>query len=115
MEQLTIFDVFQIDTEEHDIQTLPEDDMIRIISERTGLVFKTVPNLTEETQYKWYEAKQKKILVDVHYSHYFDGNKRFIGVGINCGNEGCGCPCDSLDEAINKIRRNIKRFTDGTD
>lgn len=112
MKQLSLIDLFpqQMGVTDYDIQTLPEDDMIRIVSEQTGLTFKETPNVIEDNPYKWFESKRKKIRVEVHYSHYFEDNKRFIGVGIDCGNEGSGCPCDSIEEAVGRIRRGLERY-----
>lgn len=109
MEQLTIFDVFQIDTGEHDIQTLPEEDMIRMVSEQTGIVFKEDKN-APQSKYTWYRATKGSNYIDVHYGHYFKDDRRFIGVSIGNNMGGSSCPCDSLKEAIDRIKRNMRVY-----
>jgi len=41
-----------------------------------------------------------------HYSTMDEKNgQRFIGVGYSFGTSGGGAPCDSIDEAVNYLRR----------
>lgn len=109
-EQLTIFDFIKSDVGECDIETLPEDEMIRMISEATGIDFYEIPNILN-TPYKWFESKHGKTYMSVHYSNYSYGDyKRFISVGVQNLTEGCGMPCDSLNEAIGVVKRNAKRY-----
>lgn len=109
MEQLSIFDVFNFAAPAADIQALPESDMIRIISENTGIVFHKNGYAPEEN-YTWYESKKGKSCISVHYSHYFEDNRRFIAVDVLSDNEGAGSPTDSIEEAIQKVRQYARRY-----
>lgn len=109
MEQISIFDFFKTEPPDEDIQTLPETDMIRIITEQTGVEFQKDKNAPKSV-YIWYSAKKGNSYIDVHYGHYFDGNKRFIGVGVGNNMGGVSCPCDSIKEAVGMIKRNISRY-----
>ena len=83
--------------------------MIRIISENTGIVFHKSGWAPEE-RYTWYESKRGKSYIAVHYSHYFEDNRRFIAVDVQSDNEGAGCPTDSIEEAIQRVKLSARRY-----
>lgn len=105
--QMTIFDFLPAPS---DLDELPEEEMVRIVGERTGLKFQLRDLKTEFYQY---ETKIGKAKITVNYSNYFSevcNGKRFISVGYMNGTGGAGAPCDSVDDAVEIIKRYIERI-----
>ena len=111
--QMTIFDFLPAPS---DLDELPEEEMVRIVGERTGLKFQLL-NLKPHNQYfddlYQYEAKIGKAKITIHYSRYFPElyhGKRFISVSYMHGTGGAGAPCDTLDEAVEMLKMYIERI-----
>ena len=93
--QMTIYDFLTPD-EDYNLYDLPEDEMVRIISDATGLDFKYKDGL-------WgYIAKVGKVQYELKYSNYkqINNHARFISCGYGNNKEGAGSPCNSVKEAI---------------
>ena len=110
MRQMTLFELEP--TDEVDISTTLEEDVVAIIGNALGLKF-------ENKGWPWgWVAGDKKLNFDVKYSNYTSMDekhgKRFIACNYNYhinGNiGGAGGPCDSVDEAIEFLRRGIERW-----
>lgn len=102
--QMSLFDFLKEDS----LEDLEESEMIRRLSEATGLKF------IKKEMGKWadecytYEAKRGKGIFTANYSRYsIDNHERFISIGCDVGTSGSGSPCDSLDEAIKCLRKKI--------
>lgn len=106
--QMTIFDFLKSPS----LDDLPEEEMVRRVSEATGLLFKLDSDSRLDSNH--YEAKKGKARFSVQYSNYdlMDNKNRFIGIGWDTPKAGGGSPCDSLDEAIEKMRTYMQRATD---
>ena len=101
--QMTIFDFIQQD----DFTTMPEDQVMRIISERIGL------ELVYDGKWNEYAAKLGKITISVKISSYrcthgglskvIEGNK-FICCNWQGSTEGGGSPRDSIDDAVRYLQ-----------
>jgi hypothetical protein len=102
MEQMTIFDYIS------ELDGIPEDEMARQIGEAVGMVFKPVKY--DSAKYippcQEYEARVSKYeRYELQYSTYFDTNKKYISAGWMYRTCGGGCPCDSIEEAIEYINK----------
>lgn len=105
--QMTIFDFLPAPS---DLDDLPEEEMVRIVGERTGLKFQL---LKLHNDFYQYEAKIGKAKITINYSRYFPKiyhGKRFISVSYMNGTGGGGAPCDTLDEAVEMLKRYIERI-----
>jgi hypothetical protein len=77
--------------------------------------------IVPEPAYTNYKSKYKTATIDVDYSEYDTGDekhgKRYIGVGYWNPKEkrGSGSPCDSLDEAVEKIQGYIRRIDEANE
>ncbi len=93
--------------------TMTIEEAVEQIAAATGLDFKPNDYITTDNQQE-YEAKVKKIKVTVRFSHYSAGThngRRHLGIGImNAQMEGYGAPCDSVEEAIEDIKKHLERF-----
>lgn len=113
MRQLTIFDFIE---KPSDIETTPAETIKQIIEEALGVEFKW------NSYCQIYETKINKITAAFHISRYYAGSEDvldheakgayFIGVDVSDNSGGVGCPCDSIDEAINVFKRNIHRLNE---
>lgn len=94
--QMSIFDLMP--------QDMPEDEgeMARIIGNRLGLHF------SHDTFFDDWRCKVKGITIDLAYDNYMTDGRRFIGAGVNSGLWGAGSPCDSIDEAVEWLRKQLK-------
>lgn len=102
--QMTIFDYFS------ELDSIPEEEMARQVGEAVGMVFKRVKaDWFENSENRgWYEArKSKHEKYELHYSTYIGSNKRFIGAGWQYKTSGGGGPCDTIQEAIDYIKRGM--------
>lgn len=94
--QMSIFDLMP--------QDMPDDEgeMVRIIGNRLGMHF------THDTFLNEWRCKIKGFTVSLEYDNYMTSGKRFIGVGVNSQKWGAGAPCDSIDEAVEWLRKQLK-------
>ena len=84
------------------LEMLPEEDMIAKLERRTGIKFKY-----RDDFWGW-EWKKKGCTIRVEYSRYFGEEERFISCSLDYKNGGSSCPCDSIDEAVDRINRYLK-------
>lgn len=113
--QMSIFDFAEYlpkNTESLDIMTL--DQIKEKIEVATGLRFE--PGKLEVDD-KYFEARPiKSVKVSISLSEFSCGGKyhseaqKFIGVGIDGKLGGMGSPCNSIDEAVSCIRKNLPRY-----
>lgn len=108
-DQVTIFDVLP-NEDLPDFKTMSEEQIIEQISLMTGLVFKPVKFSSIKTTV--YRAIEDNSGVDIHLSKYvFEERKGepFIACDVwrKNGNEGCGVPCESIEEVVATIRKNL--------
>ena len=110
MRQMTIFDFIP-----SELETTPIETIVERISAALGMKFQWNEYLEE------YQCKNKGIEVTFGLSRYFSDDDDvtsdeptgdlFIGIGVEYkAHGGMGCPCDSIDEAIDTLKRNIERF-----
>lgn len=77
------------------LEDIPEDEMVRRVGDAIGVKF------TYSDFFDDYRVKVGKWTLSIEYSHYSFGDEAlFIGVGIDSSKGGCGCPSDSIDEAV---------------
>ena len=104
--QMSIFDFIAPEIRDtEDLDDLTEAEMVQRISEATGL------NFVKSKRWDEYEAKRGKAIFTVHYSRYnMTGNhNRFISVGWDLKTSCGGSPCDSVKEAIDRIKKYIEK------
>ena len=104
-EQLDIFAFLYADLINNDLYPTKynKKQIAQRISELTGLDFTRCED-------GYYRASKNKALIDFHFSTYADSNKMFIGVGWSYKTMGGGCPCDTLNEACEKIKQYMERI-----
>ena len=83
---------------------ISEEQMAKIIGQAVGMEFKYRDEL-----FGW-EYKKGKLLCRVQYDNYnmMDSHRLFIGVDIHTTHSNCSAPCDTLDEAINFIKKHLE-------
>lgn len=98
-----------------DINILSEQEAVERIGEALGLKF-VYSSFFEE----WI-AKVGKLQLTAHYSHYATDDENvdgalFLGVGWDNkkDNSGGGAPCDTLNDAIDKLKIVIERYKEDT-
>lgn len=102
--QMTIFD-FLKPTYPDDLNTLPEEEMVRIVGEALGIKF------NYDDFFESYKYKKGIVTLTIGYSNYSlpDNTARFIGCGYDWAlandRQGGGRPCDSIEEAVNYLQR----------
>lgn len=106
--QMNIFDF--LTPLEIPLDDLPEDEMVKMIAEATGLDFKYIDDF-----WGW-QFKKQNVTFSVHYSNYnmTDSTARFISTGFDTLKQGVGSPCDSIEEAIRFFKRALFRLDEGT-
>lgn len=102
-EQMNIFD-FMDPVGDVSLEDLPEDEMISMISRQTGLEFKHDDHLDV------YQTIIKHQKIWVHYSMYHQsvpecGSRRFISVAYITNKGGAGGPCDSIQQAVERVKQ----------
>ena len=97
--QMTIWDYLD------SLDNLPEDEMARQVGEGAGLDFKPVEMITKWSSLRFYQAKDKGAVYEIHYSAYMGTAIRFIAVDWGYKKGGGGAPCDSVEEAIKYLKR----------
>lgn len=97
--QLSIFDLVQPDYP--DFRTMAEEEIVQYIGNVVGLRF------VYNSYLEQWEAKRGKGTFSIHLSHYkgMNNNDLFISCGYHNSTSGWGCPCDSMEEAIKRIRK----------
>lgn len=103
MEQMTIFDYLQ--DADMEVTADNEAEIVRRLSEKTGLDF----TLKDLRGFKYYLARVGKTDIELNFSTYYESTKHFVGVSWNYKTSGGSCPCDTLNEAYNKIKTYIER------
>ena len=109
LNQTSLFDFIPDNTSELD--TLSEHDMIKAISEATGLIFSKHEADWLKSGYSEFKAKRGKYTFSAHFSNYFpevNEGKKHISIGFSYNLGGGGSPCDSLEEAINRMKYYIQ-------
>ena len=102
-EQMSIFDFIPIP--EQSLEDMTDDEIVRKIEEGTGLKFWL------NTRFgNYYETKVRGVTFYIHMSRYDldDNQNRFIGVGWDKKSEGASAPRDSVKEAIDWIKTQIR-------
>lgn len=101
--QMTIFDVLAPPSE---LDLLTEEEMVKIVIDRTGIpfVYQAFDNPWTDYQGEWI-AKVKKCKFSIHYSTYSNTDQRFISVGYEFKTSGGGAPRDTIDEAVKYLLR----------
>lgn len=107
--QMSIFDFLP---QESDFMSMPESEVMEKISQRIGV------RLVFDSRMEEYSAKVGKTKISAEIDTYscthegsatiIKGNK-FIGAGWSRSTEGGGRPCDSIDEAVEYLLKEIKR------
>jgi hypothetical protein len=100
-EQMTIFDLIG-PPEKKDLELMTEEDVVKIVSDATG-----IPFVYRDDLFGW-EHTEKKVTFDIKLGRFtVDDHARFVHAGWTDrrdGYSGCGCPCRSIDEAIEFFR-----------
>jgi hypothetical protein len=110
-QQLTIFDYMDPEKPKTDFCDMSEKEMVEYIGNETGMIFHHNDFLRQ------WEANYKRCVISLFYSTYYGSSKRFISAGVDkkYGDfHGTVRPCDSLEEAINHIKGNIRSIDEGT-
>ena len=88
-------------------ETLPETDMICRLEKELGI------NFTPQGDGS-YEYRLKKYTIRVYYGRYRIGDEtKYIGCSLNHSMGGCSCPCDTVDEAIKRVRSYLHQIEEG--
>lgn len=103
-QQMTIEDYF----DQVALDELEEAELVRRMSQATGLTF-TPARIQLEGEHTSYEAKKGKIVYDFGFEFYMGSTQKYIGVGVNAPRWGAGSPCDSIEEAIEKMLAYMER------
>lgn len=114
MEQLTIFDLIPSD-EPFEGKTI--EQIVTEISILVGIYFKPKVWEWDDHQTVEYVAKlgkkdQLTIEEDFYQTRDEKNGQRFIGVEYTFGLAGGGCPCDSIDEAVQYLKRRKTEYYD---
>lgn len=101
MYQMTIFDL-----EPSELETTPKEEIASRIGAALGLNFKWNERFQE------YSTKLRGFTISFDFLRYDTIDERngdlFIGVGIEDGHGGFGSPCDSIEEAIERLKAGMK-------
>lgn len=108
--QMSIWDFLGDEKTQEGFFDLTDKEIAEVIGERLGVCF-VYNNYLEHWEYKI----KKKSRIDLSKSKYsLAGEKNgqpFISAGWDYkSTEGGGCPCDSIDEAVNYLRNGIERI-----
>ena len=108
MSQLSMFDFMKPDMENlpTSLDELPEDEMVAIINQETGLDFRYKDDFWK------YQAKRGNVTFTVGYSNYdgtVHGGARHISCSWDTKTQGCGSPCNSVEEAVDFFKKSIER------
>lgn len=106
--QMNIFDFLSVDTGTDDFDTMTIEKAAELIGNATGLSFKKDDRWEDA---KAYIAKSRGYLVSINFNNFAPGIRgggRYLGTQIDKGTWGCGCPTESIEEAINWIKKHMK-------
>lgn len=100
--QMSIFDFIDNPVQEIPLDELTEPEMVRMVSEATGLDFQRKEIGTDHYVFYDYEAKVGKVRYTLQLSNYsIEDHRRCILVGWDEKTAGGGGPRDSVTEAVN--------------
>lgn len=100
--QMTIFDFLK--PQERPLEDLPEDEMVKMITDATGLNFRHIDSF-----WGW-QCKRRGVTFSVQYDNYTENFRRFIGADWQTNKQGQSSPCNSVQEAIDFFRKAIRRL-----
>lgn len=114
--------IFEFLPQDDDFCTMPEAEVIEIISQRIGVKLQYRDYSSKFDEFHDYSAKVGKMTINAHISTYtttlggdskvIEGHK-FIGVGWGDSTSGGGRGCDSIDEAVEylleALGRNVRK------
>ena len=110
--QMTIFDF--LPAPNISLEDMSDEEMISTLESATGLSFSKIEwRWDDKVQYE-YEAKKGNVKYTASFSRYLTDNRdRIIMVGYERKKnyEGGGAPCESLEEAVNWLKRQMRRLT----
>lgn len=88
------------------LEGISEEQMVKIIGDAVGMDFKYHDEL-----WGW-EYKKGKVYCSLQYDNYdmTDSHRQFIGVDIRTKQTNLSAPCDSIDEAIELIKRKLEEL-----
>lgn len=109
--QMSIFD-FLPKPETKSLEDIPEDEMVRLMSEATGLKFQPEHSISWLGK-ELYTAKKGKETFSISYTNAFSFKKNKHVKSISCsydyGTGGCGVAFDDLDEAIQFFKKRLSK------
>lgn len=112
--QMSIFDFLPQQAEHPDFHNMTEAEMVDYVGKVLGVKFKRNDFLNH---YEYMVNKKRKFRLELEYGHYWTEDHRngalYVGVGYNYTHGGGGCPCDSLESAINYLRMHMERALNG--
>lgn len=103
--QMSLFDL--LPTADPDINTIPEEEAVRLVGDALGLVFKY------NDRFELWEAKKGKLKMTLEYDNYcveYLNYARFLGAGYSFGTDGGGAPLGGISQAVNYFRAKIKKY-----
>lgn len=105
--QMTIWDFME--SSKANFHTMTEKEIVDYVGNALGLEFKW------SDFFEQYICKTKGMILDLALSTYLVGigddeveEEKFISVGCSAKHAGGGCPCDSLEEAVEWFREAIR-------
>ncbi len=105
--QMTIFDFLAPPSVYPDFRTMEREEVVALIGRECG--FRFIWN----EQYKEWQCRQSKPkrTVSVDFDEYKTMDDRrgktFIGVGMTYSSHGWSGPCDTIDEAIKRLKERM--------
>ena len=96
--QLSLFDLLPTE----DLETIPADTMAETIGTAIGV------KLTWNDKFYEYAGKLNGAKNSVSYAYYAEvvcGGRKFVDCSVEMSHGGSGCPCDSIQEAIEFIKK----------
>ena len=108
-EQVTIFDVIPNENQP-DFKSMTLEEIIHQIEISTGLIFSKVEFFKSTAVYRAKSGEKEGC--DIHLGEYsFEAKKGVPYIACDCwrqnGNEGCSRPCDSIEEVVDMIRKEL--------
>ena len=108
VEQISIYEL--VEPAFPDFRNIEDEDTIKIIENQCGIRFNK-PDY--EHGFKRWTLTIKPVEVDVYFSAYkYEERLNEPFISVNFWNKkllsGCGIPCDSIEQAVKVIKREIK-------